>query len=481
MTHALSDPIQRYHALRIQTHTISSDALAHLRATSPDITKEQLMFLVWLSHQEPRCIKKGCTQENCTHSRGILIPYSIYTSFTDSASRTKSLIAFLDLCKETLMPTLKYTPHSYVDGLCTVITHTGIQKIIDTLLYDALHADTDERVFIHTMRKASDRNKRSLASEIETLLLSAKYANVEQKAMADYLNTRRYALYEMKKRYKETLKLSISLDDATSKEHHMLLLMDIRDMQKPFYPPLRNSKSPRLYGTAPQFLTAKVRKLLYPHWIDLDLRSAQLAIIAYRFGATQIKTFLAKHGSFWREAVNYLGLASDTVTYELAKPFIKKFVYSLVYGMTPLTAWYRLKKGIASLPRNADATLLTHPLIREVITVVETAKRDIITKKGIEGAYGFIPFDAGDTPESILACCVQSYELACIYGVYADALKREKNDNVVYDIVLHAHDGVSIAMRKGASLDSILPTLQKSVQCHALKHGIVIELEAKIE
>jgi len=321
----------------------------------------------------------------------------------------------------------------------------------------------------------TERNKRALAQEIQEMALQAQWNNADQQLIADYLNGLKYTLFDVKEHYFAANKLATRLDAQNGNDDHVGKLLDIRDMPKPFYVPVADSKSARVFASSLQNLLNELRHALYPEWVELDLKHAHLTIIAYLFGAAQTQDSIERGISLWTEFIHFMDIESE----KIAKPLVKKFVYSLAYGKDASEAWNKLIRGLQTVSIIPTRSLLEHPIIQEVSNAVTLAMQSIEHDGGMQGAYGFIS-KGNDDAKSILACVIQSYELALIAPIYRIALQEKASHHVTFDITLHSHDGVSILVKDGADIHAIQRKVQGMVSLQAEKYGIkVIGIEVK--
>lgn len=373
------------------------------------------------------------------------------------------------------MPDLIWKEHTYMEGHATVITHTGLQDILDLLANDT----QSERVLAHTLRKMTERNKRALAQQIQEMALQTQWGNADQQLIADYLNGLKYNLFDVKPHFYDALDLATRLDteNGTHQHEHVRTLLDIRDMPKEFYTPIAESKSARVFGTSLQFLQSDIRRALYPEWVELDMKHCHLSIIAYLFDTPLTRDFLENGRSFWTDAMDFMEIETDK--YHIAKPSIKTCLYSIVFGMEPYKAQNKLDAELKALKVQWHNDFIAHPIVVEVSDAVDIAKESIKAHHGMAGAYGFISKGTDDA-KSILSCVVQSYELALIAPIYRIALEERESKHVTFDIVLHSHDGVSILVKDGADIHAIQRKVQNMVSLQAEEYGMkVIGIEVK--
>lgn len=464
---------QKYFQMRMQTLSISRKLSESIQLTMPGLTKEQLLFLVWLSKTRKRCKVTG----------GIKFSRNMYASILGVHPNTVRLTKFLQECKDSFLPDLEWKEHQFTEELCTTITNTGLQHVLDQLTTDV----AEERVLVGTLRNATNKVKQRLAKRLKETVLAAHWLYEDQECVASYLNTLPYSIFS-KGDFYAALKIATRLDtdiaerhpDSFMRNHHKSTLLAVRDMWKPFYIPLtkEGTKTPRIFGSELTFMPSVIRHALHPDWIDFDLKNCHLAIIAYLFDAPLTQKFLETGTPFWQEIMEYMGIEPEKR--KQAKEFLKVALYSIVFGMNKKWAQENLEMDLGCRGIWWNKEFTKNSIVQEIAKVVDDAKKSIKENDGMKSAYGWIELGE-DKVESILSCIVQSYELAIITSCYKLVMREKEARNNDFEIVLHQHDGFSIAPKEGVNLEAIERKLQKIVAAHTYTYGLSIEIEMKRE
>ncbi len=462
---------QKYFRMRMQTLSISRKLSESIQLTMPGLTKDQLLFLVWLSKTRKRCKITG----------GIKFSRNMYASILGVHPNKVRLTKFLQECKDSFLPGLDWKEHQFTEGLCTVITNTGLQHILDQLTTDV----AEERVLVGTLRKATNKVKLQLAKQLKKAVLKIQWKYEDQEFCATYLNNLPYSIFAEGNFY-AALEVATILDNRIAekdpksliKNRHKSMLLTVRDMWKPFYvtSTKEGTKTPRFFNSELMFMPSVIRHALYPDWIDFDLKNCHLAIIAYLFDAPHTQKFLQTGKSFWQEIMEYMGIEPEKRKH--AKEFLKVALYSIVFGKSKALAQNDLETELGCRGIWWDKKFTKNPIVREIAKVVDDAKKSIKENGGMKSAYGWIELGE-DKVESIFSCVVQSYELAVITSCYKLVVREKEARNNDFEIVLHQHDGFSILPKEGANLDAIERKLQKIVAAHALRYGLRMMIEMK--
>ena len=120
-----------------------------------------------------------------------------------------------------------------------------------------------------------------------------------------------------------------SMPSATEREKRsqsnaLMMLRHIDEAPKPLYEVRRNTH--RLFAPGSlQGLNRNIRAILTQDWINLDLKSAHLAICARLWGVDSLQDFLSSGESIWDVLIDHMEGA-------LQKQAIKEILYALTYG-----------------------------------------------------------------------------------------------------------------------------------------------------
>jgi len=272
-------------------------------------------------------------------------------------------------------------------------------------------------------------------------------------------------------------------------------------------------KSPRFYtvGYSLATMPAALRRILLPNATDCDLTAAQAAIYSALCDIKPLQEILEGQNSLWKELIDFAGLdpwsdiaeeeAMELLPEEIAdyrvsmarlKGVLKSHLaYALSFGMEEyhLLRVQRGKNGrivdnyddmialveLSESPgRDIPSTvevLMSHPAIVAWVAARDALLEKIITNSGMKDAWGrWIPLhkdgDRSFDAKSVLAFVIQSYEVGLMEPVMQAAIEEAKKARPLWKIVLHQHDGVSIAGEK-SRLPYIIRRLQDAVAARA--------------
>ena len=373
------------------------------------------------------------------------------------------------------VPSFGYRDYWFQGEKERAVSNTGVTNLMERFSKDY---DPD-RIYIDTLREASARKQQDVYRMLLEEVAKAHYSYPLQKKLASYLNAlpMRHFTEPIALRFRDALDVARKLDEDAAKENkktqHVALLYQFLDAPKPLYFPSQreHSKTPRLFGTGLTFLNKEIRHALFPHWIDLDLKNCQLAIVAALFNVESAQKLIESGESVWTHLMTQLEIPEAQQA--TAKKYIKIALYSLIYGKPVGLACMELYGALGFKPKISFARVA---LVEDVAKAISAAKESIKAKGGMQGAFGWMELNKTDI-ESFLACCMQTYELAIISAVYEVANQEKTFRNAPFDILLHQHDGVSILPRPGVRQNVVIDRLQRAVAAKAALFGISAKIQ----
>lgn len=389
--------------------------------------------------------------------------------------------------KRDYVPGFMYRDYWYQGGQERLMVASGVEELYEKFL--CANPRLEERVFLHTGRKVTERSMDDLCREMTALVKTLDFGNADRQMIADTLHNNKLGIYKVlignnfddtfelaRSEYKKA-KRSGDINRIEAARQQLRLLHEIIDMPKPFYTPTDtytedDISTPRIYGRGIPYLARYLRFSLMRGCLELDLKNCQLDIVAALFKIESVQAFLRTGKSFWTEILEWLGLPKK------AKKAIKKALYSLIYGMARHSVMHFLRKDLReqSIYR-VEKTFLDHPLVQAVANAIEQAKRDIEAKGEMMTAYGWAQLGDHDI-DSFLACCIQTYELKMIAACYKVFKAEQKSRHKRFDILVHQHDGISILVGDEHKVE-VLATLKRAVRKAGAKYGMVAELECE--
>ena len=249
----------------------------------------------------------------------------------------------------------------------------------------------------------------------------------------------------------------------------------------PRYLPSYTGNTVRVFTSGYSLCTIdkSLRRVLQPDWIELDLASAQLAIVGQDWGLAEVTEFLESGGSIWDSLYDFMGWAEyrSGVPKKSAKPALKKGLYSAVFGggkKKILDLMYSEYVSGVHYPgflvyEGFLGSFFEHPLVRELMKARRGQLREIEQEEGAEDVFGeTIKLKSGTNSRSVLAQLAQAQELQLLLpalDVAEAELDRaeEKGANARFWITLWQHDGFSIRVRDKSRRSTIVRKFQKAV------------------
>ena len=347
---------------------------------------------------------------------------------------------------QTIFPDFRYSDYIHKPngkGKAREVLNTGIPAHLYKLYEDT--ADDKVKVFLETGLSVSPRNvKKSFDDSVKfinrTFVADSPHAQrimdyhngLSSNAFTKKVNDNLHSAYDV---------LSNWSDKPQVYKPTMDTLEQITTYPKPLLKPVNNSD--RLFAYSPNLNTIKseVRKALTCGWYEVDMKNAQLAIIAKLWNVPELNSFLSTGKSIWSELLEFLELPASY------KPVIKEAIYTLCFG-----------GGIASIIENSNKTfiseglepfdmqaLLNHPLL-VVITERQKEMMTLYAKKSPLNPLTGKPI-TNVSPQSKLAQMAQAYELLLIHSIY------QVQSDTGFQIMIYSFDGLTIAFRDDRSKD----------------------------
>lgn len=264
----------------------------------------------------------------------------------------------------------------------------------------------------------------------------------------------------------------------TERQHN--LLKAIEQFCQPLYQPV--DKSVRVYSVNESYLRLKreVRDCLTAGWMKADLRSAQLAIVAAKWGCTELREFLSAKHSVWPSLLSSLGVSQSDEN----KAQLKEFTYALVFGMSK-AGLRRLANEYWPSVKNPWTRLTSRSVLAEVLHArtrqFELVRRDgftvdafgrrltLASRAKSHGSY------QGDSARSVLAQVAQSWELALMLPILDMAEQNQGSSG--FRLMMWLHDGVAIHVPDTRRRESWRKRIGQVVDANAMALGIPTSLE----
>lgn len=388
----------------------------------------------------------GKDRKNCNTEKEMLIPY-----------------------QQQVSPDMTYRNYYHQGQKCRMIINSGVPR----LLREALLQQGGEKVYLHDLKPVTIRRMEDSRRKLQKTAQVWDWQYPIQKKITSYLHALPLRLF-MTDRMDEAYRTALLMENA---EYHIKALRKIEGMPMPFYYPSSDPKSrtPRIFGTALQYLSKDIRKVLFPDWLDLDLKSCQLAITGGIFEIGSVQAFLRSGKSIWNELLTYMECPDDKR--KQMKEHIKVAVYSIIFGMRKGNVELELSKSLAEIGIQKVKNITNHPLLKDLLEALIIARVQVKNAKGMQSAFGWMELRPGEDIDSFISNCIQTYEIALIGACYDLILKQQESNNCECDIPLHQHDGICIVLRKGHTREKVFKKLNKAVIEKAAEFGIITELE----
>jgi hypothetical protein len=254
---------------------------------------------------------------------------------------------------------------------------------------------------------------------------------------------------------------AMTLPAERSRDATIRVLHHLQDQRRMVYGV--TEKTPRIHaqGMNPHLLPRHLRKIAFDGAVSLDLRSAQLAIVAKLWGVQSLHDFLSAGRSIWEELYRHLDVGEE------CKPALKSAVYALTFGKGEGNLVDDLERRIPDPVR-----FVTHPLIAELLKARKVVQDKIRQRGRIEDAFGReVRMRRGVTPLSLLAIHAQSYELKIMLAVLP-IVQAERDVR----IVSWFHDGLTVKSTDRSEQPRQITRIKKAIDNQAKALGIPTNL-----
>jgi hypothetical protein len=232
-----------------------------------------------------------------------------------------------------------------------------------------------------------------------------------------------------------------SLANENTKKQQLDILKHIQEQPQPFYRPVHEGNTDRIFGVGPAITALKreVRNALIEGWTKADLKSSQLAINAMLWDVQEVTAFLrTSKRSIWEALSEHFDLRGDEA--DRAKPALKTALYATCYGMGVRKIGSNLTKDLAALGIRKNGNLfLRHPLIKALLTGRRRMVKKIQRESGGRTCFGKWLDTFELTVPQVLAQISQAIELRIMHAVFE--LAKTTSD---FTITLFQHDGIAV-------------------------------------
>lgn len=373
---------------------------------------------------------------------------------------------------------------SYVLGKARVVTNSGIPADIQSLWNAAMSgaalgtsSPVDLVSGLHWNRRTGAEETRLDRATASASLRLVGVAN-ETRRVIEYHNALSPHAFTgtVNRHIAEAEAAAQTLSDTVVRAQTLSALSDIKRHAMPLLRAVRNS--PRAYSVRPRsLLTVKseVRKVLTQEWVDYDLKSAQLAIVAKRWRIPDVEQLLASGASVWAHLSAELGLQPSH------KRWLKKALYSVVFGMSNkrIAAIFDEKTGIAGVGKRFLALELVRSVRRardkEVAFLRKTAFEGFTALgKRVPIPSGVSSAERAKAARGFLAEDAQSVELLLLMPVYRLAKQTDQ-----FKVMLYQFDGFTVKYEDKRSAAHWHRRIVQAVQEEVDHQGVITSLESE--
>jgi hypothetical protein len=356
----------------------------------------------------------------------------------------------------------------------------GVAEVADqirqptTALQDRVQLDT-----AIPWRPETARRQR-LTSREEAMSRIAEAHNHDAERLLRLLNGNSGNRWTETKKHLARLRSSANELPPGSREFALNTLARTESQPMPYFVPV--AKTSRVYPIGPSLLQLPrgLRKELVHSlgWRVLDLRHAQLAIIAKIWNVPVLQNYLESDRSFWTDQLSHLGLD------EAQKPLLKNALYALIFGEGDRNAKERFRTTLGPRGSRIYKRWRSDPLIA-ALHEARTVEMHRVAAAGFAiDAYGrkwTVPtwtsendrgqaFPASEV-RSVLATVAQSFELYLLAPIL-DIVEREDGR---LRLMVWLHDGLTVSVPKNRM--HVLNWMKASVNERAALLGIHTTLE----
>ena len=375
---------------------------------------------------------------------------------------------------------LNITEH-HSDGRTRTLYPDFDNEELKALITDELNQfrPVNELVDFKTGRALSERRVRREAEEdalanVEGASQLRRYQMPNDiQLIHDYLNERHKNLFTtaLNNHFEEALELAYTYTEQ-AREKALDTLTAIKILPKPFYKfgdtVLRLSP----VGYSLVTVAGELRGILTKDWIELDLKNAQIAVLAMLWGMEELIEWLRNGNSWWDYLFQELG---EEETPQV-KDALKTATYSLCFGMKEHNIKSGKRNDLDTWGRDYGSRFIQIPWVRKLLIKRDEAL-EAISRDGqaIDAYERAIDLDSRTNNRSVLASVAQSYEQKLIAKCFQHAQDNENK----YKIVLYQYDGFSIKVTDNSRRNAIVRELQQLVEEAAIELNIPTRLEAK--
>lgn len=382
---------------------------------------------------------------------------------------------YLDKFSKNIQP-IEYSTWSYVDRKVRSIKVNWPQEVLDALeKVRAEEWNKENRVHLSSGRKLTYKSQmENMHKDWQHTLKVMSENNIpEATTLIDYMNNLQpYLFNDLVDNFPNAAKVARSLEKDS--ERQIDLLMTILDQKKPFYKTVTSSSRIFPANESILLLQRDVRKAFTFGFTEIDLVSAQLAIVAMDWKVQRVQKFLREGGNIWQHLAEHFEFELTSEK----KQILKTATYAVCFGagnrVNQETGKKTLKEVLKDLGEGAVKEFLSSPLIKAVWNARRRQFTLIKRNGGSSNCFGQWLSIKDFDKRSILAQKAQAYELLLLFPCVQMAV-----NNPDFQICLWQHDGFSLRFDRPEFKEPILREMKSLIDLKAKELGILTTLEVK--
>lgn len=349
------------------------------------------------------------------------------------------------------------------------------KNILSTPKEDLVHYFTGSKYNRIRSKAAIEESDEQGASQ-----MSAKTAVELQERFLEHFNG--LDTHSFTKAIKDNLEQTVKLaetfefNDEGVRDRNFKLLDSIKMQPKPFYYAVEGSRRLYGYGSCIPYLKRELRKELTKGWVEFDIINCHLAIAAKDWNIVGLQKLFAAGKTVW----NYF--AEQGIDVVKAKPILKQFLYSMVYGDSKANMKSLLRKS-TNMTLKLIEEFFNLDLIKEIFDAREIQLKNALTLPvdcfGQEIKYKENdpnkPYDRR-AQRSVLAQKMQAVELKMLEPL----IEYSKNNKNMMLVCLYQFDGFSVVCKQPSRIKNHCNVLKKLLDEHIKSMGYDTAVDYKI-
>lgn len=424
------------------------------------------------------------------NDEGIVMNYELVQFLCGSNDSAYDLLMDFETCTGIQM---NLSPYYMFSSTARTVCPEIAPEITNALRseFRRRHRVAGDKVLFRTGEPYSDYKWKKARKELLDHIMGQRLSEDKPtRELVEYLHSHRVQMWLQKQvemKADQVYEAIFAMPEGVSKEYAHRVFHRIEQYAYIEYKACNNTARINAIHDNILSLPADLRNIFFGGCYNLDLKAAQLCIIADLWDLPQMKAFLKEGKSIWAELLGFIGQDAS------AKPQVKDFLYAAVYGMP--------SKGLNGLAKHDIGTigpkLLRHPLMDELLVHRDRRLRQIFVSRGGCDCWGhFICTDNVSNratrkarsqgkseydirriqARSVLATIVQSYEVEIMLAGFEEI---RNNDNLLLAAFLH--DGCFIKVVNHAEhAERYLDRVNNAIVRKGHELGIEIESEREL-